>query len=64
MITLKVMGRCHNRPEFEADTNKDIFYGDDVVIEVNTEIHCKNESLRNTLMNFLKKKNAGGKSHG
>lgn len=59
MITLKVMDRCQNCPEFEVDANKSIIYGD---AETTTDIVvcCKNESLCNTLMEFLKKENERG----
>ena len=59
MITLKVMDRCQNCPEFKAEAQMEIFYSLDSVTETNVEIKCKNEPLCNFIQEFLKKENEG-----
>lgn len=54
MITLNILPRCQNCPEFEPETHKDIFYGDDVAVEVSTQVICKHRGLCDRILEYLK----------
>lgn len=52
MIELNILARCQNCPEFNAETRKEVIYGDTEKV-VNTEIICENRGLCDRIFEHL-----------
>lgn len=54
MIVLSIKESCHNCPDFETETFKEILYGSDVDAEVNIQISCTHRGLCDRIRDQLK----------
>lgn len=59
LIELNILERCHNCPEFEADTVKSIYYADTEKCRVDIQIICKNRGLCDRILEYLEENTQG-----